>query len=59
MSKQIIVGNTCKESDVILEINNCRRLEVGEVLEFDNLGAYLLNEIPEFLLDYPSVYHKD
>jgi len=57
--KQIIVGNTCKESDVILEINNSRKLEIGETLRFDNLGAYLLNEIPAFLLEYPSVYYVD
>lgn len=55
--KQLIVGSTCKESDVILELNKCNRLTVGDIIQFDNLGAYLLNEISEFLLHKPTVYY--
>jgi diaminopimelate decarboxylase len=59
VSKQMIAGSTCKESDIILELNNSKRLSVGDIIQFDNLGAYVLNEISDFLLRKPEVYYCD
>ncbi|MBH1940650.1 hypothetical protein I5677_07090 [Mobilitalea sibirica] len=59
VSKQLIVGSTCKESDIILELNNIKRLSVGETIQFDNLGAYLINEISDFLMHKPEIYYCD
>ncbi len=59
VSKHMIVGSICKESDIILELNNSKRLSVGDIIQIDNLEAYLLNEISDFLLHKPEVYYFD
>ncbi len=57
ISKQIVVGSTCKESDIILELNNSKKLSIGDLIQIDNLGAYVINEISDFLLPKPEVYY--
>lgn len=55
--KQYIVGSTCKESDVLAELTNEPALKIGSVIEFYNIGAYSINEIPEFIINKPRVYY--
>ena len=44
--ESIIVGDTCLEDDIFVEIK--RNLHRGDYLIFHNLGAYVLNLIPQF-----------
>ena len=55
---QSVVGCTCKESDVLLTLVNDKELKVGSEIVIYDLGAYVMNEIPAFLLDKPRVYYK-
>ena len=55
--KQYIVGSTCKESDVLAELTNEPALKIGSIVEFYNIGAYSINEIPEFIINKPKVYY--
>lgn len=56
--KQTIAGITCKESDIILELKNETELQVGDTIEFDNVGAYTVNEIADFLIEKPHFYYE-
>lgn len=58
LPEQIIVGNTCKESDLLLTLNNYPLLQEGDIIQINNLGAYLLNEVSNFLLPYPTIYYS-
>ena len=58
LDKQIVVGITCKESDVILELRNESELRMGDKIEFNNVGAYAINEIADFLIEKPKFYYK-
>lgn len=57
-SGQRIYGNTCKESDLILTLNNKEKISVGDYLIIENIGAYSLNEVSPFILGMPNVYLK-
>ena len=52
---QIIVGNSCKESDIIMILKNENSLEIGDNLIIKNVGAYTYNEITDFILEKPNV----
>lgn len=54
---QRITGCTCKESDVIGELEDFPEIKLGDELIIDDLGAYIVNEIPMFLLEKPEVYY--
>lgn len=54
---QRIVGCTCKESDVIGTLYNQPAISPGDQVTIENLGAYALNEIPEFLLAPPDIIY--
>lgn len=56
--RQLIVGNTCKESDVLFYAEKESQLEPGDLIIIRNVGAYTLNEIPRLILDSPNIYYK-
>lgn len=51
---QRITGCTCKESDILCELTHFPYLEIGDELVIDELGAYTMDEIPQFLLPAPN-----
>ena len=53
-----IFGNTCKESDLLLTLNDDKLISVGDYLTIENIGAYSLNEVSPFILGMPNVYLK-
>ena len=55
--KQYVVGNTCKESDVISEFTNASSLKIGSLIEFCYAGAYSINEVPNFIIKKPKIYY--
>lgn len=57
LQKYVVVGNTCKESDILLEFSSYRCFKNGDSLEFLNMGAYVINEVSPFLIDYPHIYY--
>lgn len=57
--KQYIVGSSCKESDIITEIIDENTLEIGSIIEFYYVGAYSINEIPNFIITKPKVYYLE
>lgn len=54
---QRITGCTCKESDVICELKDFPEIRPRDELIIDGLGAYIVNEIPTFLLEKPEFYY--
>jgi diaminopimelate decarboxylase len=59
LDKQIIVGNSCKESDVIMVLKNEPALKIDDILVLKNLGAYTINEIADFILKKPNIFVKN
>ena len=59
LEKQIIVGNSCKESDVIMVLKNEPALKIGDILILKNFGAYTINEVSDFILKKPNVFVKN
>lgn len=54
---QIVVGSTCKESDVFFILDNEAELLVGDLIIIKNVGAYAVNEISDFLVGRPNIYY--
>jgi len=55
---QIIVGFTCLEYDLIMELLNSEELKVGDIIRCDKLGAYTIALTPLFISYFPAVYLK-
>ena len=49
--------DTIKESDIFTELIDERILEIGSIIEFYYVGAYSVNEIPNFIIKKPKVYY--
>lgn len=49
-------GNTCKESDLLLQLDKKQSLSIGDELVLENIGAYSLNEINPLILGFPNIY---
>jgi len=54
-----IYGNTCKESDLLIELDKPTSLKVGDCLIIENIGAYSLNEINPLILGNPNLYFSN
>lgn len=57
-SGQRFYGNTCKESDLLLTLNDNEMIAIGDRLIIENIGAYSLNEVNTLILGMPNVYLK-
>lgn len=54
----IIYGNTCKESDLLLELSDEDMITTGDGLVVENIGAYSINEVRTIILGMPNIYIK-
>ncbi|PTY40957.1 hypothetical protein DQ06_10555 [Brachyspira hampsonii bv. II] len=54
---QIIAGCTCKASDIFIKLNNHRELNINDSIIFYDAGAYIINRIPNFLIEKPNIYY--
>ena len=51
-----IFGNTCKESDLLIEFIKDEQLSIGDILVIENVGAYSINEINPLILGMPNIF---
>ena len=56
ISTQIITGATCLEFDKIFSIENSQELHCGDLIKYNNVGAYTMCLTPLFINYYPRVY---
>ena len=56
ISTQIITGATCLEFDKIFTIENSAELQRGDLIKYNNVGAYTMCLTPLFINYYPRVY---
>ena len=54
----VVCGNTCKESDVLMTLKKPLSLNIGDEFVFQNVGAYSLNELNTLILGMPNIYLK-
>lgn len=56
---QIITGCTCLEYDRLFTLMDSPRLEVGDRILYNNVGAYTMTLSPQFIRLWPRVYAID
>ena len=56
ISTQIITGATCLEFDKIFSIENSQELHCGDLIKYNNVGAYTMCLTPLFINYFPRVY---
>lgn len=56
---QIVTGFSCMENDRLLKFESGLKLSTGDIIKFDNLGAYTMTLMPCFIKGYPNVYLLD
>lgn len=58
IDNQFLVGASCKESDILIRLENKPELNIGDQVVLNNVGAYSVNEISGFLIGKPNIYYK-
>lgn len=53
---QIVAGCTCLEYDRLFSLIDSPRLEVGDRIQYNNVGAYTMTLSPQFIRLWPRVY---
>ena len=53
---QIVAGATCLEYDQICQLKDAPALQVGDIIYYNNVGAYTLTLSPMFINYFPRVY---
>lgn len=56
---QVLNGFTCMENDRFMTIENGIKLEIGDLIKLNNLGAYTMSLLPYFIQGFPPVYLQD
>lgn len=59
ISKQVICGFTCMESDRLMILKDERELAVGDRIIYNKVGAYTMCLSPLFISYFPDVYIKE
>lgn len=57
--KQVIAGYTCMEHDRLFELKNNVKLQVGDKIIYQKVGAYTMCLSPLFIKYFPDVYVKE
>lgn len=58
IKKQILVGQTCMENDILQELFNENELNVKDKIVFENVGSYTMTLSPLFIEYFPKVIAK-
>lgn len=53
---QIVTGCTCLEYDRLFSLKDAQRIEVGDRILYNNVGAYTMTLSPQFIRLWPRVY---
>lgn len=56
---QIVSGCTCLEFDRLFTLKDSHRLEVGDRIKYNSVGAYTMTLSPQFIRLFPRVYAVD
>jgi len=56
---QIVTGCTCLEYDRLFTLENEPRLEIGDRILYNNVGAYTMTLSPQFIRLWPRIYAVD
>lgn len=56
---QIVAGCTCLEYDRLFTLKDSPRLEPGDRIKYNNVGAYTMTLSPQFIRLWPRVYAID
>lgn len=56
---QIVAGGTCLEYDRLFTLTDYPRLEAGDRIKYNNVGAYTMTLSPQFIRLWPRVYAID
>lgn len=59
MEKQVISGFTCMENDRLFELKDGRKLQEGDRIVYEKVGAYTMCLSPLFIGYFPPVYLED
>ncbi|MBS6396186.1 MAG: pyridoxal-dependent decarboxylase [Clostridiales bacterium] len=59
LQKQVISGFTCMENDRLFELQDGRRLEAGDRIVYEKVGAYTMCLSPLFIGYFPPVYLEE
>lgn len=54
--QQFLVGFTCLEYDTFFSLDDNEKLNTGDIIRFDKVGAYTLTFSPLFISWFPTVY---
>lgn len=57
--QQIVAGGTCLEYDRLFTLTDYPRLEAGDRIKYNNVGAYTMTLSPQFIRLWPRVYAID
>ncbi len=56
LKEQTIVGFTCMERDRLFKLKDAPALNVGDIITYQDVGAYTMCLSPLFIQYYPDVY---
>lgn len=59
LNKQTIGGYTCMEHDRLFELENSKKLSVGDNIIYHKVGAYTMCLTPLFIKYFPDVYVEE
>ena len=54
---QTLVGYTCLEYDTFFKLEDMGKLQRGDIIRFDKVGAYTMTFSPLFISWFPTVYY--
>lgn len=54
--KQVLCGSTCLEKDRLAVVENGEQFEQGDIVAFENTGAYTMSLVSDFILNRPYEY---
>ncbi|WP_086289163.1 hypothetical protein [Campylobacter devanensis] len=57
IDKQIIVGCSCRTNDILTIVEDSNEIQIGDYIEFRELGGYTQNRISNFLIRRPKIYY--
>ena len=56
VTKQVLCGSTCLEKDRFTIVQNGQAFKPGDIVAFENVGAYTMSFVSDFILDKPQEY---
>lgn len=58
IKKQLIVGNSCKESDILTVLDDYPEIKKGDEISFEDVGAYTMDNCQDYIVARPNKVYK-